>query len=131
MAKGKINHSYQQLNLLLIQQCFKSAANESTHYFTWLFIKGRQSSDKQFQQSRKLKYLYWKKSWKYCNNNEISCFEQCFQKSSATAGVKCRQCEVWVNLLQMSQNVSACWRGLTLSLIRQFCSRRLWTYFVK
>ena len=34
-------------------------------------------------------------------------------------------------LRQMCPNASSSGKGFTVSLIRQFCSRRLWTYFAK
>ena len=52
------------------------------------------------EQVKKLEVTAWQRAENIAIKGEIACFEQfhlllqCFQKSSATAGIKCHQCEV-------------------------------------
>ena len=58
-----------------------------------------QSTDEQVEQSGKLKVTFWQRDENIAIKGEIACFEQfhlllqCFQKSSATGGIKYHQCE--------------------------------------
>ena len=59
-----------------------------------------QSTDEQVEQSGKLEVTFWQRVGNIAIKGEIAHFKQfhlllqCFQKSSATAGIKCRHGEV-------------------------------------
>ena len=64
-----------------------------------------QSTDEQIEKSGKLEVTVWERVENIVIKGEITCFEdfhllsECFQKASATAGVKCQMSEssVWSN----------------------------------